>query len=93
MFDFSAALCHNSTFRTWQLGGLWVFKRYLYLSVASPFPLLLASRVLSFLDLPCLCFLLLPCKVCEGERGIGVGDNLVFLVLLRAGVVLRKRRT
>ena len=49
------------------------FSGYLQTSVASPFPFLLASRLLSSLDLRCLCFCLLTCK---GEGGEGWGDNI-----------------
>ena len=64
MFDFGAVLCQNLT--PFAHGNL-DFYGYSHLFVASPFPFLPASRLLSSLDLLCLCFFLLPYK--SGERG------------------------
>ena len=66
MFDFRPALCHNSTFRTWQLGLLCV------LTVMRGFSVPVFCLLVGLL---CLCFLLLPCNGGEGVMGVG-GDNV-----------------
>ena len=63
MFDFRAVLCQNSShLAVWTSVGIYSHPWLLR------FRLLLASRLLSSLDLLCLCFFLLPCRGGEGGR-------------------------